>query len=143
MNDNMRKWMEALRSGEYQQCQRRLAIVNVGYCCLGVACEVAIKAGVSIEVREANDSSYLHLKTYDEEVGCLPTTVRRWLGLAEQELYVPPELQHKIKSPQIPGASTSFITLNDVNGFSFAEIADCIEYTFDKEAYERKHSKVG
>jgi hypothetical protein len=30
------KWVKALRSGEYEQCQRRLADFKGGFCCLGV-----------------------------------------------------------------------------------------------------------
>jgi len=36
------KWIEALRSGKYQQGRGQLySINNDNYCCLGVACEVA------------------------------------------------------------------------------------------------------
>ena len=33
------KWLEALRSGEYEQVQCRLH-TNRGYCCLGVLCDI-------------------------------------------------------------------------------------------------------
>jgi hypothetical protein len=32
---NKQEWIQALRSGEYQQCQGTLTN-NIGYCCLGV-----------------------------------------------------------------------------------------------------------
>ena len=36
-----RKWLKALRSGEYEQCEGQLHIKNGGYCCLGVLAETA------------------------------------------------------------------------------------------------------
>jgi hypothetical protein len=36
------KWCEALRSGEYEQAKGRLRRGG-GYCCLGVACDIAQK----------------------------------------------------------------------------------------------------
>jgi hypothetical protein len=38
--DNVRKWLAALRSGEYAQGKSAM-FRNGSYCCLGVACEVA------------------------------------------------------------------------------------------------------
>lgn len=40
-----KKWVEALRSGEYEQTEGQLRVDDekgkpVGYCCLGVLCEV-------------------------------------------------------------------------------------------------------
>ena len=35
------KWLEALRSGEYKQCQGSLTDNGGGYCCLGVLAKVA------------------------------------------------------------------------------------------------------
>lgn len=37
----IRKWIKALRSGEYRQARGRLQTER-GYCCLGVACKVFI-----------------------------------------------------------------------------------------------------
>lgn len=39
---DIRKWVEALRSGEYKQTIGELQN-NVGHCCLGVACEIFIQ----------------------------------------------------------------------------------------------------
>jgi hypothetical protein len=38
-------WVEALRSGEYNQGQELLVEPGVGYCCLGVLCDLAVKSG--------------------------------------------------------------------------------------------------
>jgi hypothetical protein len=41
-----RAWIEALRSGKYQQARKRLR-TDVGFCCLGVICEMAVAEGFS------------------------------------------------------------------------------------------------
>lgn len=34
------RWIKALRSRKYQQAQGRLREMDIGYCCLGVLCDV-------------------------------------------------------------------------------------------------------
>lgn len=74
-------WTDALRSGEYQQGKGCLCHVPEQgvptFCCLGVACEVAIKNGVEVETRIAfNFKRYGGLSSY------VPEQVKEWLGLA-------------------------------------------------------------
>ena len=45
MNANAKKWVRALRSGKYKQGREWLRAGDT-FCCLGVACELAIKAKV-------------------------------------------------------------------------------------------------
>lgn len=61
--ENMAKWAEALESGEYEQGRNHLAIIGEDtesgktfYCCLGVACEVAIKNGVELSKTQRRDT---------------------------------------------------------------------------------------
>lgn len=46
----VKEWISDLRSGKFSQCQGSLKVDNfdgtVGYCCLGVACETAIRLGI-------------------------------------------------------------------------------------------------
>ena len=50
LGPNQKKWLEALRSGEYDQHNDIPALHNkkdgITFCCLGVACEVAPQEGV-------------------------------------------------------------------------------------------------
>lgn len=47
MDANLKeKWVAALRSGDYEQCQSRFEF-NGGFCCLGVLCKVAGKPTLS------------------------------------------------------------------------------------------------
>lgn len=45
------KWLEALRSGKYEQAHRFLRVGNA-FCCLGVACEISGR-GHWVEVQDA------------------------------------------------------------------------------------------
>lgn len=47
LGPNQQKWINALKSGEYEQCDGSLEDSN-GYCCLGVACKVAEENNIEI-----------------------------------------------------------------------------------------------
>jgi hypothetical protein len=73
LNANVKKWVAALRSGEYKQGKFSLRNDD-GFCCLGVACDLYAK--------EHN----LLWNGYDfmNNSNVLPMQVMRWLGLAER-----------------------------------------------------------
>ena len=104
-----RTWVEALRSGDYEQGRRALNR-DGKYCCLGVLCELAVAEGV-IEAPERlpkGDMAYAGCNTY------LPQAVCEWAG---------------IDSPYgkvYKGSKTHLATLND-EYFSFNQIADIID----------------
>ena len=111
-------WLEALRSGEYEQGRDYLNH-DGNFCCLGVLCDLAVKAGVKVEV---TGESYFH---YDEQSGTPPQSVYNWAfpTLAE------PEGGWGEWEPRLPVKSEDgpYLTaLNDA-GRSFAELADIIE----------------
>ena len=66
---NRREWVEALRSGDYQQGQGAL-LTGDRFCCLGVACEISGLA-------EWNGHYYLGQDC------ALPDEVMDWLGLRD------------------------------------------------------------
>lgn len=118
-------WVEALRSGEYQQTQQKL-YDGVGYCCLGVACTIA-----GIEAEEDEGGDYF----FDGDHLTLPTKGREWLGTRAQNpvLDIPHELRSNVQGPP-PGVDdeafdwpADVASLND-SGFTFNQIADLIEY---------------
>ena len=45
--ENIQKWVDGLLSGEYEQGRGKLN-KDGKFCCLGVACEVAIKNGLNL-----------------------------------------------------------------------------------------------
>jgi len=91
-------WVDALRSGKYEQTTGQL-LKDGRYCCLGVACEVAMYHGVIFE--------------YDGENGDLTGNfVGDWL---------------EITTDKGPYTQEKLIDLNDKEKKSFSEIADYIE----------------
>lgn len=117
--ENIRKWVEALRSGKYKQGTGALKTVENGmewHCCLGVACEVAIKNGVNL-----NTSVESHRVIFDGFFGGLPTKVSIWLGL--EKCYDNPLIT-------IQENRQSCVWHNDQYKRTFAEIADGIEKEF-------------
>lgn len=115
-----RRWLEALRGGEYNQTQECLKDSN-GFCCLGVLADVEmVKNGSS--TWEENDLNHLFMLVVDEEneiyEDCyLPLT--HHFGLKDRGLL--PVADENYKSLE-----TELMKMND-SGLSFAEIADWIE----------------
>lgn len=104
---NMRKWVKALRSGEYSQTHGKLKD-DSGFCCLGVACDVS---GVAAW-KEGIFGIY-----YDESSLSLPSKVQSWLGI-------------NINDPQLIGVrkqSATATDLNDEKNYTFKQIANAIE----------------
>ena len=110
MNKNIKtKWLEALRSGEYQQAQRNLKRGD-SLCCLGVLCDIHAKETNNTWKPHSigNRSDYSYIGKYGE----LPNEVIVWAGLNNSEPIV---------------GDTTLIKLNDNLYYSFNQIADEIE----------------
>ena len=108
LNENAKKWVAALRSGNYEQ--GRGALCREGkYCCLGVACVVAIENG--LEVTAVKELSDREIVLYDKQFSFPPTSVQKWLGLYTK----------------CGSDSVDLVVANDNDGLSFSEIADLIE----------------
>lgn len=77
------KWIDALRSGKYEQGSEKLRSVS-GYCCLGVLCDLyAQEHNVEWEFR-GRGGTYLQPQDYwyfEEESEFLPESVMEWAGL--------------------------------------------------------------
>jgi hypothetical protein len=115
--ENLRKWVAALRSGEFKQDRGRLHTVDretgeVGYCCLGVACEIAERNGV---IQPPEDSSLPEWEPAWRTDSLLTRTFMRWLGVDSNNPYL---------------SGTSAASWNDREGASFAKIADLIELQY-------------
>lgn len=125
MNSDVKElWIAALTSGEYEQGQRALCRIGMDgqkyWCCLGVLCDLAIKAGVDVSLgRETvnNPTSFalsgkMNIVTFDQDSGYPPPKVVDWAGLNSVN----------------PSVDESFDTLASMNdsGNSFSEIADTI-----------------
>ena len=111
-------WIDALRSGEYKQVRGRLGKgtkKSMGYCCLGVACEVAIANGVDVaRGREKQEICY------DGITDVLPISVCGWYGFGEDD-----------DNPVLDTYTGETCSgANDNKKRSFSTIADMIEARF-------------
>lgn len=104
------EWLNALRSGEYEQGTGSLC-KDGKYCCLGVLCELASKQGVCKKL----EGIFSHI-LYDGNDLHLPASVKEWCGFGS--------------NPQGCNAYVNgryLTTMNDIEKKSFTEIADLIE----------------
>ena len=124
-------WLTALRSGEYQQGKGALVHRGQGqgqdqFCCLGVLCDLAEKAGV---VRR-NPSGYPYgSDSYgeDRDIGGLPAEVMLWSGIS----FCEGELSEPVPNPDpisnLVENGRTLIVLNDTFNYTFEQIANVIE----------------
>lgn len=113
MNDNAKKWVEALRSGEYKQGKNYLSSDNY-FCCLGVACDLYQKSVGDLRIERGGSGGSI---SYNGRNRLLPADVQTWLNLADDNgSYANP-------SGFVAGSLTE---RNDV-GYDFDKIADIIE----------------
>lgn len=122
-------WVQALRSGDYQQGQGALRIDDK-YSCLGVLCDLAERAGVvsrglrfpQSTIRDPQELQWAYGKSGQvpfRESEVLPEAVVEWAGLPDSN---PITISGR-------DAKDSLAGLND-QGFVFTEIADIIERDF-------------
>lgn len=128
-NEQVKQWVAALRSDEYKQGFGALHEGD-GFCCLGVACDVAIKL--------VPDSGFWRLaikpplcryefsdQSGDHTTGQLTQDIEDFFGLDDPEGYLP----WADRDGDIP----SLIDLNDSRQFSFQQIADVINYVWGND----------
>ena len=122
------RWVAALRSGEYEQGQGQL-VADFGdgqkvFCCLGVACEVAVEDGLAERAvtRDGFHDGYADTEG-NEDNGAIPLTLAIQLGLTPSGSF---------SRPVYAGGRDHYglDSLNDTAGWTFAQIADYIETNF-------------
>ena len=100
------KWLEALRSGRYPQTREKLRD-KVGFCCLGVACDISGKGTWKASLSSKGQQVFV-ISPYSSSKTCIPSPLREEIGLTEAE--------HK-----------SLANLNDIRKATFSAIAVWIE----------------
>ena len=143
------KWIDALRSGKYEQGSEKLRGYE-GYCCLGVLCDLYAQEknqewefkGYS-EDSEEESPDIMDYWYFDGESEFLPDSVREWAGMAVKN----PQVRVDV-SPEDASANSSTYTisspgdgedkwfyndeianLNDL-GYSFEKLSELIEEQF-------------
>lgn len=123
--DIKKRWVDALRSGDYSQTKNLLADSD-GYCCLGVLCEIAVQDGVVYR----SDGTYFSTEdSHDYSSEELPRAVQEWAGLDRMKFPENPLTDVKHIHPHRPSdrETAHFSELNDDMGYDFAKIADVID----------------
>jgi hypothetical protein len=136
----VQKWIKALRSGEYKQGQKRLCVIDRDksekYCCLGVACELYMKEFPEKLHREEHNINGIvrfhnyfvgeKIETYEDWSVSLPPMVQEWLGLKDD--YGGYVGEDDYVGKDFP---TSLTKYNDVEKYTFNQIADIIERDYE------------
>jgi hypothetical protein len=124
------QWVERLRSGQDQQgtgyLRKRDEAGVDRLCCLGVLCELAVEAGVEMEVNRTTDGGHYDATSYDKSIAFPPRAVREWAGIMDSSI-------GEIGTWAVDKGDyrEALSNLND-EGYTFAQIADEIEN--DKDA---------
>src|SRR5690606_26429825 len=113
---NVRLWIDALRSGDYQQGRHVLCVDNK-YCCRGVEWELYQRHGPGdLHIEEEN-----HVPTrFDSQWTLPPKKVADWLGIHT-------------------ATQSKLVERNDA-GHTFHQIADAIEGWL---AFQEQHQGIG
>lgn len=115
----VRLLVDALRSGEFTQTTGTLKMVQptgeAAHCCLGVACEVAIRNGLDIPVTFGAESDSWGSVSFDGELSLMPPSVYQWFGFTYGD-------------PWLNGSRAT--KLNDGVKWDFGMIADAFEQEF-------------
>lgn len=108
-----KEWLEALRSGEYQQGKNMLRNDDDTFCCLGVLCDIySKKENIPWENETDEERKFF---TIEGEGGVLSLSVSKWAGFGTYS------------STLLLSDGHSLVGLNDVEDYTFAQIADVIE----------------
>jgi len=117
----MKRWVKALRSGEYLQTKEYLASQdekgNDSFCCLGVLCNIMQEETGKLVVTKDLRNKY----SFDNEGSTLPKSVINWSGLRNSQGHFRDNYDK----------SQELTALND-EGKSFKEIANIIEKNYEK-----------
>ena len=128
--ENLRKWIDALRSGKYVQARNvlhRQTSEGESFCCLGVACKVALDNGLKLSVSLERDERGIAVR-YDDTAATLPPAVAGWLGIdSDGDVRFRPTDPDRMGDKEDP---VSAIGANDSCGWDFARIADKLEQHF-------------
>jgi hypothetical protein len=107
-------WVDALRSGEYEQCEGGLRNKKDKRCCLGVLTQLYIDDGHELRASYSNVWGKWEYGENKERNYLLPE-VTKWAGLANNA----------------GGYQNRALTDDNDSGKTFAEIADIIEANAD------------
>jgi len=145
------RWSAALRSDAYEQARGTLHRTRidlgidgdnntVGWCCLGVMCDLAYRDKVVTRKTQEYDDESFDMYGEDNDSAYLPREVSKWAGIDSREVYfdvthlignVIPVVNLTVEHTEMyddPGRLiVSAVFLNDHYKLSFEQIADLID----------------
>lgn len=124
MNDRLKAWLVALRSGDYFQAKEQLVNAEGGYCCLGVLCKVCSEYKQDDEHFILGDECYADVV---DEKTIKTLGLKTWVDKVVSGSPFEECLMYKLESK----LQDILIYMNDSLGASFAEIADWIETNYE------------
>jgi hypothetical protein len=146
-----RAFVSALKRGEYPQAHhvlRREASdgYKEGFCCLGVACDVAIKDGLELDVQIVVSRYTYGIAGIGGDMSQtrLPTAVMMWygFGVADPMLKVPQRLvdvNERVAAMWHEGFEAVASSLNDDYRLTLPQIGECFQYTFLRDEWEAEY----
>lgn len=123
---NRKTWTDALRSGEFMQGTGRLRIdgqFGSTFCCFGVACELAVDAGI-IERTELGYTFEDRDQMSSRDL-LPPQAVVEWLGLADHSGNLVDEFEYTVGDDE--ESAFTLTELNDEAELLFEDIAGIID----------------
>lgn len=120
-------WVDALRSGKYDQGISVLRDKDNKFCCLGVLCELAVKEGIidTPVLMDDNREYYIYEK---HSYGVLPNNVQEWAGMKNSNGRYTDTFDSNGNYVQI----LALYIHNDRDKMNFNQIADIIEQNMEK-----------
>jgi hypothetical protein len=126
MNNNVKKWIAALRSGKYKQGLQCLCAGDE-FCCLGVACDLYAQEHDLKWSPASNVAPVVGSLSLLGQASHLPIEVILWLGMQNAfGRHWPQKMHGEEEEEGEEEETTSLSILNDL-GKTFEEIADIIE----------------
>jgi len=124
----IKRWIEALRSGKYQQGRLSLRNISNQFCCLGVLCDIAKdELGLDWILKE----EWSKYQIEDNNCTVLPSNLKELVGIGGH-LGITVDATKLSPEYGIPSNTkyTTLVELNDYWRLSFNQIADILEQQF-------------
>jgi hypothetical protein len=151
IDERRRALVSALKSGRYpqtygtlHQMPARLSGSDGGFCCLGVACEVAIGDGLGLYATPSSSGRVTYATLTDRSQSRLPEAARAWYGFPTPDpcLKVPQrlvEFNTRVAQYWAPDWTCVASGLNDDCRLTLPQIGECFQYTFLRDEWEAEH----
>lgn len=111
MNSQIKqKWIDALKSGEYQQTSEFLR-TEQGYCCLGVLCDLYVKEKNNDKVQWKQFNDYYDILLEDS---VLPNEVKEWAGLFDTDVFYTDEDGERVYLAHLNDSGSDFELLAQI-----------------------------